>query len=125
MASSQSDFTSSDDEADPFAIDSDSDYFLESNDGDEKDSKRSEKLRSKTPETVTTTREDDSSDGNLQDITSQLMAEGASLPLGRRSVKLAPSFDAFTKSSSESDPEGGLVEDNLDESNEKLVGEIV
>ncbi|WP_411026724.1 hypothetical protein, partial [Salmonella sp. s54395] len=46
-------------------------------------------------------------------------AEGASLPLGRRSIKLAPSFDAFTKSSSESDIEG-ILEETLGQRDEKI-----
>ncbi|XP_071845720.1 nonsense-mediated mRNA decay factor SMG5-like isoform X1 [Apostichopus japonicus] len=120
MISSQSDFTSSDDEEDPFAIDSDSDYFLEPNDSEEREAKRNEKLQSKTPEMISASREEDNSDGNLKDITSQLMAEGASLPLGRRSIKLAPSFDAFTKSSSESDIDVGVTEENLGEKDEKI-----
>lgn len=122
MISSQSDFTSSDDEEDPFAIDSDSDYFLEPNDSEEREAKRNEKLQSKTPEMISAGREEDNSDGNLKDITSQLMAEGASLPLGRRSIKLAPSFDAFTKSSSESDIDVGVTEENLGEKDEKIAG---
>lgn len=110
IVSSQSDFTSSDDEDGPFAMDSDSDYFMETGEGDEKDTKRNEKLRSKTPETVMPGRDEDILDSNLQDITSQLMAEGASLPLGRRNIKLAPTFDVLSKSSVESDVEGSIEE---------------
>lgn len=103
-------------------MDSDSDYFMETGEGDDKDTKRNEKLRSKTPETVMPGRDEDILDSNLQDITSQLMAEGASLPLGRRNIKLAPTFDVLSKSSVESDVEGS-IEESSEQTEEKVKGE--